>query len=323
MIVSVSSNTLESLSSKTLGLLETGGAQNAKVNVITEGLLSGLDTSMALPGDSVWLGEYGELLYGFANKPYAPAHLVFIGVVTRANANNGEIFVKVQNGFELEELHDVVISFPADNEVLAYDMSTYMWKNKTAAEAGLATSTHTHSFSSITSKPTTLSGYGITDALSSTDATLTRVGGSEGGQINFQPAATSGGTTWYIDSYGAGTSPDLRVIEGAAERLRFRSGGEIAASGPVLAANTPNEYQQGNVAVTLTSGSPWSAGSATVTFPTAFTATPYIQLTPSFSGSFAAMAHVTASSATSFTVRLNYYASSTITINVRWLATLK
>lgn len=140
IIVSKSSNATEATSSKTLGLLETGGANNDIVKVVAEGLLAGLDTSTATAGDPVWLGTNGNLIYGFANKPYGPAHLVFIGIVTRVNANNGEIFVKVQNGFELEEIHNVGIGYGAtiaDNEVLAYDTTTSQWINQTPAEAGL------------------------------------------------------------------------------------------------------------------------------------------------------------------------------------------
>ena len=131
MVVSKASNTLESTSSKTLGLLETGGALNAQVNVITEGLLAGLDTSTALAGDPVWLGTNGNLIFGLANKPYAPAHLVFVGIVTRVQQNNGEIFIKPQNGFELKEIHDVQItSTPNNNEVLSYETSSSLYKMK-------------------------------------------------------------------------------------------------------------------------------------------------------------------------------------------------
>lgn len=130
MIVSKASNASESTSSKTMGLLESGGSTNDLVNVVTEGLLAGLDTSTANAGDPVWLGTSGNLIYGLANKPYAPAHLVFIGIVTRVHAVNGEIFVKVQNGFELDELHSVLISSPLNNNVLTYELSTGLWKNK-------------------------------------------------------------------------------------------------------------------------------------------------------------------------------------------------
>ena len=141
MIVSKASNTSEATSSKTLGLLESGGSNNSVVKVITEGLLAGLDTSTAgTEGDPVWLGTEGNLIYGLVNKPYGPAHLVFIGIVTRKSSNNGEIFVKVQNGFELEELHNIGIGYGAsvqNNELLAYDSTSNLWINQTASEAGI------------------------------------------------------------------------------------------------------------------------------------------------------------------------------------------
>jgi hypothetical protein len=96
--------------------------------VVTEGLLAGLDTSTATAGDPVWLGTNGDLIFGLTNKPVAPAHLVYIGVVTRVNQNNGEIFVHVQNGFELDELHDVLIVTPEDGQTLVKDGD--LWKNK-------------------------------------------------------------------------------------------------------------------------------------------------------------------------------------------------
>ena len=135
MIVSAASNASEATSSKTLGLLETGGVTNDIVKVITEGLLAGLDTSTATAGDPVWLGTGGDLIFGLANKPVAPAHLVFIGIVTRVQSVNGEIFVKVQNGFELDELHNVGITSAATNDGLFYEItgSVGLWKNKSIA----------------------------------------------------------------------------------------------------------------------------------------------------------------------------------------------
>jgi hypothetical protein len=135
MVVSKASNAAESTSSKTLGLIAQNLALNAKGFVLTEGLLSGLNTSTATIGDPVWLGTNGNLIYGLANKPQTPAHLVFIGFVTRVNANNGEIFVKVQNGFELDELHNVLISTPSNGQALVYDSSSSLWKNQNIASS--------------------------------------------------------------------------------------------------------------------------------------------------------------------------------------------
>lgn len=174
MIVSKASNTSEVTSSKTMGLIAQTLPLNGKGYVITEGLLAGLNTSAATAGDPVWLGTNGGLIYGVANKPVAPAHLVFIGVVTRAQTNNGEIFVRPQNGFELNELHDVLITnpvngqaityqdglfinstpsttldsltdvtltSPANNDIVSFDSASQQWKNKV----------HNHSTSDIVS----------------------------------------------------------------------------------------------------------------------------------------------------------------------------
>lgn len=133
ILVGLASNNSEATSSKTMGLLNATVSINGFADVITEGLLSGLDTSTATVGNSVWLGTNGNLIYGLAAKPYAPAHLVFIGIVTRVNANNGEIFVKVQNGFELDELHDVDLktTTPINGHLLGFNGT--LWVNKTIA----------------------------------------------------------------------------------------------------------------------------------------------------------------------------------------------
>lgn len=131
MIVGLASNASEATSSKTMGLLDATVSTNGFANVVTEGLLTGLDTTGAnAAGDPVWLGTNGNLIYGLVNKPYAPNHLVFIGIVTRRNANNGEIFVKVQNGFELDELHNVDARNPSNNDGIFYNSTTQLWEHK-------------------------------------------------------------------------------------------------------------------------------------------------------------------------------------------------
>ena len=136
MLVGRASNASEATSSKTMGLMQsdittTGGNQTGFV--ITEGLLGGLNTAGQTAGDPVWLGVNGALIYGLTNKPYAPAHLVFIGIVTKVSAGSGEIFVKVQNGFELKEIHDVdlITTAPINGHVLGFNGT--LWVNKTIA----------------------------------------------------------------------------------------------------------------------------------------------------------------------------------------------
>lgn len=132
MIVSKADYSTEATSSKTMGLIAQSLAINGIGFVITEGLLAGLNTASAAAGDPVWLGANGDLIYGLVNKPSAPNHMVFIGIVTRANSSNGEIFVKAQNGFEVEELHnmqdvDYSSAIGADS-FLIKDSTTSLWK---------------------------------------------------------------------------------------------------------------------------------------------------------------------------------------------------
>jgi hypothetical protein len=130
IVVGKASNVSEAMSSKTMGLAAASAAVNGKFFVVTEGLIDGLNTSSANAGDAVWLGVDGALIFGLTNKPVAPAHLVYIGVVTRAHANNGEIFVSIQNGFELKELHDVLINGVTTGQLLRRE-SDGLWKNWT------------------------------------------------------------------------------------------------------------------------------------------------------------------------------------------------
>jgi len=130
IIVGPASNASESTSSKTLGFTQTALSSNQHGYIVLEGLLTGLNTNGATAGDPIWLGETpGTVIYGLINKPQAPNHLVYLGVVSRANSSNGEIFVKIQNGFELKELHDVRINGVANDDLIVYNSASSIWVN--------------------------------------------------------------------------------------------------------------------------------------------------------------------------------------------------
>lgn len=118
----------EMTSSKTFGLVEEDIANNQSGYILTEGSLRGVDTSSYAGGSALWLSK--DFAGGWSTtKPVAPNHLVLIGFVERSHAVNGSIFVKVQNGFELEELHNVKITSPTDGQFLKYQASTGLWIN--------------------------------------------------------------------------------------------------------------------------------------------------------------------------------------------------
>jgi hypothetical protein len=140
MLISAASNAVESTSSKTMGITTSAIANNSNGQVISEGILEGIDTTGAADGDPVWLGTNGAKIYGLANKPSAPSHLVFLGVVIRGGqANTGSMYVKIQNGFELEELHNVQISSLINGNIIAYDSTAGTWKNTNTLQSTSST----------------------------------------------------------------------------------------------------------------------------------------------------------------------------------------
>lgn len=119
-------NALETTSSKTVGVMGTAVASNQNGPVITRGYVDGIDLSAYSVGDILWLGNNGGVT---TTKPSAPLNTVFIGVVVRATAN-GIIYVAVQNGYELNELHDVKTNGKVDKDVLMWNSASAVWVNE-------------------------------------------------------------------------------------------------------------------------------------------------------------------------------------------------
>jgi hypothetical protein len=130
----------------TLGIVTETISDNQEGFITTSGLVNNINTTGSLQGET-WLD--GDVLYldgttagKITNiKPTAPIHTIIIGYVVYAHSTNGKIFVKVDNGYELDELHNVLISSPSNGQVLKYDSSTSLWKNQSdSAGTGTVTS---------------------------------------------------------------------------------------------------------------------------------------------------------------------------------------
>lgn len=133
-------------SADTLGIVTESIATNQEGFIITVGQLEGINTTGNLQGET-WAD--GDVLYlspttaGVITniKPTgATGHIVIMGYVEYSHAVNGKIYVKIMNGWELDELHNVYINTGtlADKNLLAYESSTSLWKNKTAGNLGIA-----------------------------------------------------------------------------------------------------------------------------------------------------------------------------------------
>ena len=124
-------------SADTLGIVTETIATNQEGFIITMGQLEGINTTGSLQSET-WAD--GDVLYlspttagRITNiKPTgATGHIVVLGYVEYAHAINGKIYVKIMNGWELDELHNVFIDTPLNNQGLVYETSTDLWKNKT------------------------------------------------------------------------------------------------------------------------------------------------------------------------------------------------
>lgn len=125
-------------SATTIGLVTETIANNQEGFITTGGNVNKINTTGAKSygGTETWVD--GDVLYLSPNhpgyltkvKPQAPDHTIIIGWVVYAHANNGKIFVKVDNGYELDELHNVKITNPLLDDFLMYDTTLNVWKNK-------------------------------------------------------------------------------------------------------------------------------------------------------------------------------------------------
>jgi len=118
----------EATSSGTFGVIRYDLTTNTNGDAVTGGLVAGLDTSAYTAGQVLWLSPTTAGGYT-TTKPVAPNHAVKVGVVQRSHANQGEIIVSIANGYELEELHNVLITSVADKNIIAYDSATSLYKN--------------------------------------------------------------------------------------------------------------------------------------------------------------------------------------------------
>ncbi len=117
----------EPLSAATLGIATENIAAGAEGFVTTFGTIRGVDTSAFAAGAPIYLSQTtGQFT---ATRPAAPAHTVFLGWVIKVNASSGEVFVHISNGWELDELHNVLITSPVSGNTLIYDAVVGVWKN--------------------------------------------------------------------------------------------------------------------------------------------------------------------------------------------------
>jgi hypothetical protein len=233
-------------SAQTLGLMSADLANNSNGYVTIIGLITNINTSAYTDGEQLYLSPTtaGTLT---ATKPYAPDHLVYVAVVEHAHPTQGKLFVKVQNGYEMDELHNVSAQSPTSGQTLIYNASTSLWEkaNLTAGTAiGVSNGAGSITINN-TGVTSAVAGTGISVSGATGAVTIANTGVTSVGVV--APVATTGGSTPTISlaaSYGDTQNPYasktanfvLAAPNGSAGIPTFRA--IVAADIPTLNQNT-------------------------------------------------------------------------------------
>ena len=211
---------------------------NKNINITAgNGLTGGGDLSA---NRTVSLGTPSTITQSSTNTTTANSHSHAIdtatttqaGIVTLSHETNGTNKTKAASEFALGEVRRLVNDLSNSNRNQTPNLTSLAWSAITSKPSsyppdththtinqitGLqselnnkASTTHTHSFSDITNKPTTLAGYGITDAISSsTDTEITSLLTINKSDSYIQ-GKSSNTRKWYVGK-GSSFSDDIQL----------------------------------------------------------------------------------------------------------------
>jgi len=132
--VATASYVSDAVSANTLGVVMADINSSSNGYIITNGLLEGVNTIGLSAGTTLYLSSSGDFT---STKPQAPLHLVYVGKVVTGNSAAGSIFVTIQNGYELEELHDVKITSSTDGDLVVKSGSLWINSKQLTGSYGL------------------------------------------------------------------------------------------------------------------------------------------------------------------------------------------
>lgn len=211
--VKLAYNTGDATSAKTFGVAAEDIAANGIGLIRCVGVLDGLNLGSYTAGDTLYLGATAGSLT--ATKPYAPNHLVYVGLVERANNGNGQLYVRVQNGYELDEIHDVQINNGtlANGQTILYDAATSLWKNANLT-AGTGVSI-TNGASSVTINNTGVTSVTGTSPVASSGGATPTISLASGYGDTQNPYASKTANNFLAAPNGSAGVPTFRAIVAA------------------------------------------------------------------------------------------------------------
>ena len=128
----------EQNSYSTFAMVQDDILNNNSGTVIQAGNISNLNlpTATYTDGQLVYLSP--SVAGGITTtKPLAPNHIVKIGTITRAHPTFGSIELKIENGWQLDELSDVKIAtVPADSTILQFSRVDSLWHDVSVKSVG-------------------------------------------------------------------------------------------------------------------------------------------------------------------------------------------
>lgn len=201
-LVSKAIATSDATSAQTYGVITTDLANNANGFVTIVGALTNLNTSAFTEGVQLYLSATTAGAYT-STKQYAPNHLVYVGVVTRSHPTQGSIEVKIQNGYEMDELHNVSAQTPSNGNVLIWNATTQLWESAgISAGTGISVTNGAGSITVNNTGVTSVGGTGTVNGITLTGTVTTTGNLTLGGTLSGVSLTTQVSGTLPIASGG-------------------------------------------------------------------------------------------------------------------------
>ena len=133
--------TSDPTSAQTFGFINVDLTNNNNGYVTIIGRLENIDTQAYANGTQLYLSGTTAGTYT-STKPQAPIHLVYVAIVVRSHPTQGVLEVKIQNGVEIDEIHDVQITSIANGNILQYSSADSLWHNVAGTTTNIAEGTN-------------------------------------------------------------------------------------------------------------------------------------------------------------------------------------
>lgn len=133
--------TSDPTSAQTFGFINVDLTNNNNGYVTIIGRLENMDTQAYANGTQLYLSGTTAGTYT-STKPQAPIHLVYVAIVVRSHPTQGVLEVKIQNGVEMDEIHDVQITSIANGNILQYSSADSLWHNVAGTTTNIAEGTN-------------------------------------------------------------------------------------------------------------------------------------------------------------------------------------